>query len=350
MRPAHGSAGIEAFRPYGRPVGVLTDAGWRVPPLADGDGGGMDRLRRSVSRFSTGEEHAHRRAAIEDLLAQIDPDALRAASRQLARADPTPPVVPRVPLTALAQALGVDDPAAVAALVPPVAAAYIPGAGAGAAAAGAGAGAAAAGAGAGGAAAGAGAGAAAAGAGAGGAAAGAGAGAAAAGAGAGGAAAGAGAGAAAAGAGAGAAAAGAGAGGAAAGAGAGAAAAGAGAGTVAAGAGAGAAAAGAGAGGGTADAAADELLARLGAARAAVLVQSCLPVTAWVRVALDRGISLDEVLATAPPVPATSRWRDGETVTVPLDGIPFGAGPRRCPGQAHARALADGVLDALRPA
>ncbi len=335
MRPAHGSAGIEAFRPYGRPVGVLTDAGWRVPPLADGDGGGMDRLRRSVSRFSTGEEHAHRRAAIEDLLAQIDPDALRAASRQLARADPTPPVVPRVPLTALAQALGVDDPAAVAALVPPVAAAYIPGAGAGAAAAGAGAGAAAAGAGAGGAAAGAGAGGAAA--------AGAGAGAAAAGAGAGGAAAGAGAGAAAAGAGAGGAAAGAGAGAAAAGAGAGA-------GTVAAGAGAGAAAAGAGAGGGTADAAADELLARLGAARAAVLVQSCLPVTAWVRVALDRGISLDEVLATAPPVPATSRWRDGETVTVPLDGIPFGAGPRRCPGQAHARALADGVLDALRPA
>jgi hypothetical protein len=96
--------------------------------------------------------------------------------------------------------------------------------------------------------------------------------------------------------------------------------------------------------------AADELLERVGAARAAVLVQSCLPVAAWVRTALDRGISLDEVLATAPPVPATTRWRDGETVTVPLDGIPFGAGPRRCPGQAHARALAEGVLDAaLRP-
>ena len=83
--------------------------------------------------------------------------------------------------------------------------------------------------------------------------------------------------------------------------------------------------------------------------RVAVLVQSCLPVTAWVRTALDRGITLDEVLATAPPVPATRRWRDGETVTVPLDGIPFGDGPRGCPGVAHARALAEGVLEALRP-
>jgi cytochrome P450 len=34
---------------------------------------------------------------------------------------------------------------------------------------------------------------------------------------------------------------------------------------------------------------------------------------------------------------------------VPLDGIPFGQGPRRCPGVAHARALAEGVIEALRP-
>ena len=53
---------------------------------------------------------------------------------------------------------------------------------------------------------------------------------------------------------------------------------------------------GSGDGGPAADAAADELLDRLGAARAAVLVQSCLPVTAWVRAALDRGVTLDEVL------------------------------------------------------
>jgi hypothetical protein len=213
-------------------VSVLTDARWVVPPLPDGNDGGMDRLRRSVSRFSTGREHARRRAVIEAVLAQIDPGALRVATRRLAAAEPVAPVVPRVPLTALAAALGVDDPAAVAALVPPVALAYLPGSGNA---------------------------------------------------------------------------------------------------------------------GPAADAAADELLERVGAARAAVLVQSCLPVTAWVRTALDRGITLDEVLATAPPVPATTRWRAGETVTVPLDGMPFGEGPRRCPGVAHARALAEGVLEALRP-
>ena len=214
-------------------MSLLTDARWLVPPLPDGDGRGMDRLRRSVSRFSTGRDHARRRTVVEAVLAQVDPDALRVATRRLAAADPAPPVVPRVPLTALARALGAREPATVAALDPPVAAAYLPGSGAG---------------------------------------------------------------------------------------------------------------------GPAADAAADELLDRLGAARAAVLVQSCLPVAAWVRTALDRGITLDEVLATAPPVPATTRWRDGETVTVPLDGIPFGAGPRRCPGVAHARALAEGVLAALRPA
>ena len=170
---------------------------------------------------------------IEAVLAQVDPGSLRLAARRLAEADPGPPVLPRVPLTALAEALGAGDPAAVAALVPPVAAAYLPGSGDG---------------------------------------------------------------------------------------------------------------------GVAADAAADELLARLGAARTAVLVQSCQPVTAWVRTALDRGITLDEVLATAPPVPATRRWRGGETVTVPLDGMPFGDGPRRCPGVALARALAEGVLEALRPA
>jgi hypothetical protein len=210
---------------------VLSDPRWVVPPLPDGDGAGMDRLRRSVSRFSNGPEHAQRRAEIEAVLRQVDPAALRAAARRLTVADPTPPVVPRIPLTALAEAVGADDPAAVAALIPPIAAAYLPTSPTPSA---------------------------------------------------------------------------------------------------------------------PVDGAAAELVGRVGVARAAVLVQSCLPVTAWVRTALDRGISLDEVLATAPPVASTTRWRDGETITVPLDGIPFGEGPRRCPGEAHARALADGVLDALR--
>jgi hypothetical protein len=208
---------------------VLEDPGWEVPPLPAGDGG-MDRLRRSVCRFSNGAEHARRRAIVQAVLAGVDPDRLRTAARQLAAAT-EPPVLPRVPLTVLAAALGASDPAAVAALVPPVAAAYLPG----------------------------------------------------------------------------------------------------------------------GEPGPTADACALELLDRLGPARTTVLVQSCLPVTAWVTTALERGLELDEVLTAAPPVPATRRSRDGETVTVPLVGIPFGAGPRRCPGEAHARALAAGVLAALRP-
>lgn len=231
-------------------MSVLTDPGWVVPPLPPGDGGGMDRLRRSVSRFATGEVHAERRSAVEQVLAAIPPAELRAAARALTLGDPSRPVVPRVPLTVLAAALGADDPAAVAALVPPVAAAYLPPPPATAAP--------------------------------------------------------------------------------------------------------GAAPAGPApgpAGGVAADAAADELVRRVGVAAATVLVQSCLPVTALVTGALDDG--LEGALASAtPPVPATRRWSPatGETVTVPLAGTPFGQGPRRCPGEEHARALAAGVLDALQPA
>jgi hypothetical protein len=68
------------------------------------------------------------------------------------------------------------------------------------------------------------------------------------------------------------------------------------------------------------------------AARVAILVQACEATAGLVR-----GDDL--------PVPATRRvGPDGETVLVDLTGCPFGAGPRRCPGEAHARALADGVL------
>lgn len=225
-------------------MSVLTDPGWVVPPLPPGDGGGMDRLRRSVSRFATGEVHAERRSAVEQVLAAIPPAELRAGALTLG--DPSRPVVPRVPLTVLAAALGADDPAAVAALVPPVAAAYLPPPPATAAPAGPAPGP---------------------------------------------------------------------------------------------------------AGGVAADAAADELVRRVGVAAATVLVQSCLPVAALVTGALDDG--LEGALASAtPPVPATRRWSPatGETVTVPLAGIPFGLGPRRCPGEEHARALAAGVLDALQPA
>jgi hypothetical protein len=233
-------------------MSVLTDPGWIVPPLppdsVGSGGGGMDRLRRAVCRFSTGAEHAERRAAVEQVLAAVEPARLRAAARAMTLSDPAPPVVPRVPLTVLAAALGVADPAAVAALVPPVAAAYHPPANPPANPRPAG------------------------------------------------------------------------------------------------------DAIGDGTADRVADEAADELL-RVGVAAATVLVQSCLPVAALVTAALDRG--LEDVLAgPTPPVPATRRWSPatGETIPVPLAGIPFGEGPRRCPGEEHARALAAGVLDALRPA
>ncbi|MGI5177765.1 hypothetical protein ACQEVZ_15685 [Dactylosporangium sp. CA-152071] len=40
------------------------------------------------------------------------------------------------------------------------------------------------------------------------------------------------------------------------------------------------------------------------------------------------------------------RVEAGEVVRVSLQGIPFGAGPRRCPGRAHAIAIAEGALSA----
>jgi hypothetical protein len=46
-----------------------------------------------------------------------------------------------------------------------------------------------------------------------------------------------------------------------------------------------------------------------------------------------------------PPVPLTRRIAPtGELVEVDLTGMPFGAGPRACPGAEHALALAAGVL------
>ncbi|MET7994864.1 oxidoreductase [Amycolatopsis sp. NPDC005232] len=44
-----------------------------------------------------------------------------------------------------------------------------------------------------------------------------------------------------------------------------------------------------------------------------------------------------------PPVPSTRRWVDGAEVTVDLKDFPFGIGPHACPGEAHAKALAEGI-------
>jgi hypothetical protein len=68
------------------------------------------------------------------------------------------------------------------------------------------------------------------------------------------------------------------------------------------------------------------------AARVAILVQAC-EATAG----LARGEDV--------PVPVTRRVGDGgQTVLVDLSDRPFGAGSRRCPGEAQARALVEGLF------
>ncbi|MFJ7212141.1 hypothetical protein [Amycolatopsis sp. NPDC098790] len=93
----------------------------------------------------------------------------------------------------------------------------------------------------------------------------------------------------------------------------------------------------------------------LAAARISLLIQACeataglignaLPL---VRAGKPPEEAVAEVLRVDPPVAHTRRRVDGEDVLVPLAGTPFGAGPRECPGPAHAIALATGVLAATR--
>jgi hypothetical protein len=67
------------------------------------------------------------------------------------------------------------------------------------------------------------------------------------------------------------------------------------------------------------------------AARVAILVQACEATAALVR-------------GEDVPVPVTRRvGADGDVVLVDLSDRPFGAGVHRCPGEAHARALVDGL-------
>lgn len=107
-------------------------AGW--PP------GSVGWLRSAVSRFSNGSDHARRRALTVAELGPIAPSGLRADAerRALAVLDAAGPgpldvmtaLARRVPMAALAAALGLADPEAAAEHVIVVAAAYFPGAGA----------------------------------------------------------------------------------------------------------------------------------------------------------------------------------------------------------------------------
>jgi hypothetical protein len=87
------------------------------------------------------------------------------------------------------------------------------------------------------------------------------------------------------------------------------------------------------------------------AARIAILVQACLPTAALIASARRLG-SVSAALIDEPPVRTTRRVAltaargvaAGGLAVVDLGGAPFGAGPRPCPGEAHARALAEGAL------
>jgi cytochrome P450 len=128
--------------------------------------------------------------------------------------------------------------------------------------------------------------------------------------------------------------------------------------------------------------AADDAVARLaaaacagtddtGAARVGVLVQSyeataVLIANACAAYLADGGDDAEQVVAVTvlenPPTARTRRMATvdtrigdvhipaGETVFVNIGdaGLTFGAGPHACPGAAHARAIAEGVLVALR--
>jgi hypothetical protein len=116
-----------------------------------------------------------------------------------------------------------------------------------------------------------------------------------------------------------------------------------------------------------ADVAVDRLVAVFGgvfdeptAARIGLLVQACEATAVLIERASHRPVH--EVLRENPPVPATKRQalatttvgdvtiEAGEVVQVLLaDDLAFGAGPHRCPGRAHALALADSALAAETP-
>jgi hypothetical protein len=117
-----------------------------------------------------------------------------------------------------------------------------------------------------------------------------------------------------------------------------------------------------------ADVAVDRLVAVFGgvfdeptAARIGLLVQACEATATLIERARHR--PLREVLRDSPPAPATKRQalattavgdvtiEAGEVVQVCLaDDLAFGAGSHRCPGRAHALALADGALADGAPA
>ncbi|MEU5587339.1 cytochrome P450 [Streptomyces chrestomyceticus] len=120
---------------------LLTDPGWRVPPVPeDVPEGTMAWLRARVARFSSGEAHARRRALAigalgalgvsdgPDVNAEALRDAARVRTQELLSAPGTVEVMARVarvvPAEVLAASLGLPVTADTAGLVGDVASAY----------------------------------------------------------------------------------------------------------------------------------------------------------------------------------------------------------------------------------
>ncbi|HEV8064982.1 MAG TPA: cytochrome P450 [Acidimicrobiales bacterium] len=125
---------------------VLSDCRLGVPQASDeGPEGSIGWLRRSVSRFANGDEHLRRRALAEAEIAKLDPPTLYAIAKRRAtarlksarrgeRIDVMEVAARTVPVTALAELMGVAEPERVAEAVLDASGAYFGGAGENAAA------------------------------------------------------------------------------------------------------------------------------------------------------------------------------------------------------------------------
>jgi cytochrome P450 len=118
---------------------ILADPRYLVPdPGRGAPPGTMHWLRQNVARFSNGADHARRRDLAEQLLRDLDPEALRTRAGQEAslvidRAAGSPfdaiaLVARRVPGLVLAAGLGAAEPEQVTGQLAAVAAVYLPGA------------------------------------------------------------------------------------------------------------------------------------------------------------------------------------------------------------------------------
>ncbi|WP_406045419.1 cytochrome P450 [Micromonospora sp. NBC_00898] len=115
---------------------VLTHPDCVVPAAPGGPPGTLAWLRGAVSRFSGPEHHPARRAIGVTALVGLDPDELRTAAARLTgdeidraggRLDVMARLARRVPVVVLADRLGLADPPAAVPAVVAVAAAYHPG-------------------------------------------------------------------------------------------------------------------------------------------------------------------------------------------------------------------------------